>query len=214
MPSHFSHVWLFATLWTVAHQALLSMVFSRQEYWSAISFSRDLPDLAIKPRSLTSPAVGGRFFTTSTPPQFSSVTQSCLILCDPIDCSTLGITIHHQLPKATQLMCIAPVMPSNHIILCWPFLLQPSIFPSIRVFSDELALCIRWPQCWSFSFSISPFSEYSGLISFRIDWLHLLPAQESSPTPQFKSINSLALRFLYSTTLTSTHDFWENYSFD
>ena len=120
-----------------------------------------------------SPAVGGRFFTTSTPPQFSSVTQSCLILCDPIDCSTLGITIHHQLPKATQLMCIAPVMPSNHIILCWPFLLQPSIFPSIRVFSDELALCIRWPQCWSFSFSISPSNEYLGLISFKIDWLDL-----------------------------------------
>ena len=124
-----------------------------------------------------SPAVGGRFFTTSTPPQFSSVTQSCLILCDPIDCSTLGITIHHQLPKATQLMCIVPVMPSNHIILCWPFLIQPSIFPSIRVFSNESALHIRWPKYWSFSFSISLFNEHSGLISFRMDWLDLLAVQ-------------------------------------
>ena len=169
MPSHFSHVQLFATLWTVAHQAPSSMVFSRQEYWSAISFSRDLPDLAIKPWSLTSPAVGGRFFTTSTPPLFSSVAQSCPTLCDPIDCSTPGFPIHHQLPEPTQLMSIVSVIPSNHFILCWPLVLQPSIFPSIRVFSNELVLCIRWPKCWSFSFRISPSNEYSGLITFRID---------------------------------------------
>ena len=162
-----------------------------------------------------SPAVGGRFFTTSTPPQFSSVTQSCLILCDPIDCSTLGITIHHQLPKATQLMCIVPVMPSNHIILCWPFLIQPSIFPSIRVFSDELVLRVRRTKYWSFSF-ISPSNEYSGLIFFRIDWLDLLavPGTLKSLLQHHSSKASLVLSFLYSSTLTSIHDYWKNHSFD
>ena len=91
-------------------------------------------------------------------------------------------------------------MPSNHLILCHPLLLLPSIFPSIRVFSNELAPSIRWPKCWSFSFSISPSNEYSGLISFRMHWLDLLEVQgtlkESSPTPQFRSIHSLALSFL------------------
>ena len=85
-------------------------------------------------------------------------------------------------------------MPSNHLILCRPLLLLTSIFPSIRVFSNELALCIRWPKSWGFHFSISLSNEYSGLISFRIDWFDLLAVQgtqESSPTPQFKSINSL-----------------------
>ena len=105
-------------------------------------------------------------------------------------------------------------MPSNHLILFCPRLLLPSVFPSIRVFSNELALCIRWPKYWSFSFSISPSNEYSGLISFRMDWLDLLAVQgtqEFSPTPQFKSINSLALSFLYGPTLTSIHDYWKNH---
>ena len=109
------------------------------------------------------------------------------------------------------------VMPSSHLILCRPLLLLPSIFPSIRVFSNESVLRIRWPKYWSFSFSISPSNEYSGLISFRMDWLDLLTiqgTQESSPTPQVKSINSSALRFLYSPTLTSIHDHWKNHSFD
>ena len=92
-------------------------------------------------------------------------------------------------------------MPSNHLILCCPLLLLPSIFHSIRVFSNESVLHIRWPKYWSFSFNISPSNEHSGLISFRMDWLDLL--QESSPTPQFKSISSSALSFLYSPTLTS-----------
>ena len=90
-------------------------------------------------------------------------------------------------------------MPSNHLILCHPLLLPPSIFPSIRVFSNESALSIRWPKYWSFSFSISPSNEYSGLIYFRMNWLDLLgprDSQESSPTPQFKSINSSVLSFL------------------
>ena len=91
-------------------------------------------------------------------------------------------------------------MPSNHVILCHPLLLLPSVFPSIRIFSHESALHIRWPKYWSLSFSISSSNEYSGLISFRIDWFDLLKcsrdSQESSPTPQFKSINSLALNLL------------------
>ena len=98
---------------------------------------------------------------------------------------------------------------------CHPFLLLPSIFPSIRVFSNESGLYIRWPKYWSFSFSSSPFNEHSGLISFRMDWLDLFAGQgtlESSPTLQLKSINSLALSFLHSPTLTSIHDHWENQS--
>ena len=102
-------------------------------------------------------------------------------------------------------MPIESVMPSNHLILCRPLLLLPSIFPSIRVFSNESVLCIRWPKYWSFSFSISPSNDYSGLFSFRMDWLDLLAVQgtlkESSPTPQFKSISTLGLSFLYSSTL-------------
>ena len=115
-----------------------------------------------------------------------------------------------------KLLYIESVMPSNHLVLCRPLLLPPLIFPSIRVFSNESVLCIRWPKYWSFSFSISPSNEYSGLISFRMDWLDLLPrdSQESSPTPLFKSINSLVLSLLYGPTLTSTHDHWKNYSFD
>ena len=102
-------------------------------------------------------------------------------------------------------------MPSNHLILCRPLLLLPSIFPSIRVFSKESALLIRWPKYWSFSFCISPTNEYSGLISFRIDWLDLLAVQGTvkSPLQNHKSINSSALKFPHRPTLTSTHDYWK-----
>ena len=116
-----------------------------------------------------------------------------------------------------KLMSIESIMPSNHLILCCPLLLLPSIFPNIRVFSNKSVLCIRWPKYWSFSFNISPSIEYSGLISFRMDWLDLLAVQgtlESSPTPQFKSINSSVFSFLYSPTLTFIHDYWKNHSFD
>ena len=117
-----------------------------------------------------------------------------------------------------KLMCIESVMRSNHLILCHPLLLLPSVFPQIRVFSNESNLCIRWPKYWSFSFSISPSNEYSELLSFSIDWLDLLAVpgtlKESFPTPQFKSTNSSALSFLYSSTLTSIHDHWKNPSFD
>ena len=106
--------------------------------------------------------------------QFSSVTQSCPTLCDPMNCSTPDLPVHHQLLESTQTRVLESVMPSNHLILCPPLLLLPSIFPSIRVFSNESALRIRWPKYWSFSSSISPSNEHSGLISFRMDWLDLL----------------------------------------
>ena len=109
--------------------------------------------------------------------QFSSVAQLYPNLCDPMNCSMPGFPAHHQLPELTQLMSIESVMPSNHPILCCSLLLPPSIFPSIGVFSNESALHIRWPKYWSFSFSNSPSIEYSGLISFRIDWLDLLAVQ-------------------------------------
>ena len=144
--------------------------------------------------------------------QFSSVAQSCPTLCDPRDCSTPGLPFVTNSQSLLTLMSIESVMPSYHLIL----LLPPSIFPSIRVFSNESVLRFRWPKYWSFSFSIRPSNEYSGLISFRMDWLDLLAVQgtqESSPTPQFKSINSSVFSFLYGSTLTSIHDHWKNHSF-
>ena len=108
--------------------------------------------------------------------QFSSIQSlSHVRLCDPINCSTPGFPVHHQLLEPTQLMSIESVIPSNHLTLCHPLLLPPSIFSSFRVFSNESVLHIRWPKYWSFSISSS--SEYSGLISFRMDWLDLLAVQ-------------------------------------
>ena len=139
------------------------------------------------------------------------------------DSATSGTAAHQASVPITnpqsllKPMSIESVMPSNHLILCRPLLLLPSIFPSIRVFSNESVLQFRWPKYWSFSFSNSPSNEYSGLISFRIDWLDLLTVEgtlESCPTPQVKSINSLALSFLSSPTLTSIHDYWKNHSLD
>ena len=103
--------------------------------------------------------------------QFSSVARLCPTPCKLMDYSMPGFSVHHQLLDLTQLMSIESVMPSNHVILCHPLLLLPSIFPRIRVFSNEPVLHIRWPKDWSFSFSISPSNEHSGLISFRMDWL-------------------------------------------
>ena len=144
-----SHIWLFATPWSAAHQASLSITNS----WSLL-----------------------------------------------------------------KLKSIESVMSSSHLILCHPLLLLTSVFPSIRGFSNESVLHIRWSKYWSFRFSISPSNEYSGLISFRMDWLDLLAVQgtlqESSPTPQCKSINSSVLSFLHSPTLTSIHDYWKNHSLD
>ena len=110
-----------------------------------------------------------------------------------------------------KLMSIQSVMPSNHLILCFPLLL-PSVFPSIRVFPKESVLHIRWPKYWSFGFSISPSNEYSGLISFRIDWLDLLAVQGTLKSLQHHSSKASVLSFLYGPTLTSIHDHWKNHS--
>ena len=149
--------------------------------------------------------------------QFSSVAQSCLTLvtaCTAACQASLSFTNSWSLLK---LMSIEWVMTSNHLIHCYLLLFLTSIFPSIRVFSNESVLHIRWPKYWSFRFNISPPNEYSGLISCRTDWFDLLAVQgtqESTPMPQFKSINSLALSFLYSPTLTSIHDYWKNHRSD
>ena len=127
----------------------------------------------------------------------------------------LSSTISWSLLK---LMSIESMMLSNQLIFCRPLLLLPSIFRSISVFSNESAFRIKWPKYGRISFSISPSNEYPGLISFRMDWLDLLAVQgtlkESSPTPQFKRVNSLVLSFLYGPTLTSIRDYWKNHSFD
>ena len=160
-----------------------------------------------------------RLLTTFLPR--SSVQFSCSVVSDSLTPwikarqASLSITNSWSLLK---LMSIESVKPSSHLIFCRPLLLLPWIFPSIRVFSDESTLHIRWPKYWSFSFNISPSNEHPGLISFRMDWVWSpcspRDSQESSPTPQFKSINSLALSPLYSLTLTSIHDYWKNHSLD
>ena len=142
--------------------------------------------------------------------QVSPVTQSCPTLCDPVDCSMPGFPVHHQLLELPQnyVHWVGDAIQPSHPLSSPSF--PPSIFPRIRVFSSESVLRIRWPKYWSFSFSISLSNEYSGLISFRKDWLDLLAVQgtqEFSPTPQFKSINSSVLSFLCSPTLTSTRDY-------
>ena len=168
----------------------------------------------------TSTTKGSFLFITS----FSSVQSLTSVLLFVIPWTearqaSLSITNYWSLLKLTsteftQTHITESVMPSNYLILCHPLLLPPSIFPSILVFFKESVLCIRWLKYWSFSFNISPSNEYSGLTSFRMDWLDLLAVQESSPTPCFKSINSSVLSFLYSPTLTSINDYWKNYSLD
>ena len=111
--------------------------------------------------------------------QFSSVSQSCPTLCDPMNSSMLGLPVHHQLSEFTQTYVRPwPVMPSSHLILCHPLLLPPNP-PSIRVVSNESTVHMRWPKYWSFSFSINPSNEHPGLISFRMDWVDLLAVQGS-----------------------------------
>ena len=129
--------------------------------------------------------------------------------------TSLSITDFQSLLK---LMSIESVMPSNHLILCCPLLLQASIFPSIKVFSNKSALCIRWLEYWSFSFSINPSNVYSGLISFTIDWFDLLAVQGTLKSllqhHSSKASNSMSFSLLYGPTLKSIHDCWKNHSFD
>ena len=129
-----------------------------------------------------------------------------------MDCSMPGFPTHHQFLELAQTHVHWVGDPSNRLIFYHPLLLFSSIFPSIRVISNESVLHIRRPKYRSFNFSISPSNELSGLISFRVDWLDLLAVQgtqESSPTPQFKSFNSLVLSFHCSPTLTSIHNYWK-----
>ena len=148
--------------------------------------------------------------------QFSWSSLSVVSLCNPWTAARQASLSVANSQSLLKLMSIESGMPSNHLILCHPLFFPPSIFPSIKVFSNESVLCIRWPKYWSFS--ISPSNEYSGLISFRMYWFGSpcspRDSQKPSPIPQFKNINSLVLSFLYSPTLTSIHDYWENNSFD
>ena len=168
-------------------------------YWSAASFT--FPN----PMSFSQASV-----------QFSSVAQSRLTLCDPMDHSTPGLPVHHQLPELLKLMSFKLVMLSNHLILCRPLLLLPSIFPSIRIFPNETVLCIRWPKYWSFNFSISPSNQHSGLISFRMDWLDLLAVQgtlKSLLQHHSSKASILQCSAFFIVQLTSIHDYWKNHSF-
>ena len=145
--------------------------------------------------------------------QFSSVAQSCPTFCDPMDC------MQHVRPSITscrssfKLTLIESVMPPNNLVLCRPFFLLPSIFPSIRVFSNESVFHISWPKYWSFSFSISASNEYSGLISFRMNWLDLLAVQGTLKRfPQHHSSNSTYL-FTYFSTYLHTQRKWTKFYF-
>ena len=144
------------------------------------------------------------------------VTKSCLTLCNPLGYSQvpLSSTISQSLLKFTP---IESVMPSNHLILCPRLFLLPAFFPRMRLFFNELTLCIRWSKYWSFSFIISPSNEYSGLISSKIDWFDLFAVQgtlKSLLQHQFESINSSALCLLNGPALTCIHDCWKDHSLD
>ena len=170
---------LFATSWTVARQAPLSMEFFRQKYWTMLPFPT-----GIELTYLVILALAGRFFTTETPGKPSYMYIYTFLVLQLLGCVQLFATrwtaacqasLSSSLSQSlTKLMFLESMMPSSHLILCCPLLFLPSIFPNIRVFSNELALHIRWPKYWRFRFSTSSSSEYSGLISFRINWFDLL----------------------------------------
>ena len=225
---------------TVARKAPLSMGFCRQEYQSGLPFPSpgDLADPQIKPMSLISPALASGFFTTSATweahkmglrgihlpnsalihvVQFSSVTQLCPTLCNPMDCSIPGFPVHHQpleLAQTHVYWVSDAIQPSHPLSSLSPPAFNLSqhqgLFQGVSS-SHQVAKVLE------FSFNISPSNKHSGLNLFRIDWFDLLAVQgilEFSPTPQFKSINSSALSFLYSPTLTSIDDYWKKRSFD
>ena len=152
--------------------------------------------------------------------QFSSVQSlSCIQLFVTPWIAALQASLSTPNSRSSlKLMSIDSVMPSSYLILCCPLLLLPPIPPSIRVFSNELTLRMRWPKYWSFSFSISPSHEHPGLISFRTDWLDLFAVQETLKSllqhHSSKALNSSELSFLHSPTLTSIHDYWKNHSLD
>ena len=147
--------------------------------------------------------------------------QSCLTLCHPMDCSTPSFLVHSPSSGACPNSSMDSVMPSNHLILCHPLLLLPTIFPSIRVFPNELAVCMRccgmrWPKYWSFNFSTSLSNDYSGLISFRIHLLDLLVVKETLKSllqhhSSSENISSSLLSLLCGPTITSIHDYWKSH---
>ena len=149
--------------------------------------------------------------------QFSSVAQSCLTLCNTVNCRTPGLPIHHQLPEFTQThvhRVSDAIQPSHPLSSPSPPAPNPS---SIRVFSNESTLCMRWPKYWSFSFSIIPSKEHPGLISFRMDWLDLLAVQGTRKRLlQHHSSKASILRHsaFFTVQLTSIHDHWKNHSLD
>ena len=210
----------------IDYQAFLSMGFSRQEYWHGLPCLPPgyLADPGIKPESLMSPALAGTFFTTNSTREALTNKSVSQFIYSVVPYSATPWTAAHQASLSItnsqsppKPMSIESMMPPNHLILCHPLLLLPSIFPSIRVFSNETALRIRWPKYWSFSFSISPSNEYSGLIS--LGWTGWISVQSKGlsrvfSNTTFKSINSSALSFLYGPSLTSIHDYWKNHGFD
>ena len=181
------------TSWTASHQAPLSTGCSRQEYWSGLPCPSPILNHSRYQRARCFLAGKAKrdLVTGLKVPQFSLVAQSCPTLCNPMDCSRPGFPVHHQLLELAQLMSINLLMPSNHLILCRPLLLPPSIFPSIRVFSDKSALHIRWPKYWSFSFNISTSNEHPGLIS--TGWI---------------SLQSKGLSRVFSNTTVQKHQFF------
>ena len=213
----------FVISWTITCQVPLSVGFLRQDYWSGLPFSSpgNLPDPGIQTRVC---CIDRRALYSWAIIRWDlylcwSVTQSCLTLCDPMDHSTPGFPVHHHPPEFSQTH-VHWVIPSNHLVLCHPLLLLLSIFPSIRVFSNESALHIRWTKYWSFSFSISPSNKYSGLISFKMHWLDLLAVQgtlksllqhHSSKASILWGSAFFMVQLLHGPT--SIHD-WENHSFD
>ena len=163
---------------------------------------------------------GDLFYTKFTGINVVVAVQSllCPTLCDPMDCSTSGFPVLHCLQSLHKLMSIKSVMPSPYLILCRPLLLLPSICPSIRVLSNESVLHLRWPKCWSFSFNISPSNEYSGLISFRMDWFDLLAVQGILKNLlQYHSSKALILQhsdFFMVQLSYLQMTYWKNYSFE
>ena len=218
-----SNVWLFVTPRTAACQSPLFMGFSRQEYRSG--FPCPSPGESSQSRDWTQVShTAGRFLPSESPEKpnikcsVSSVQSlnRVLLFATPWIAprqAPLSITNSWSLLK---LMSIELVMPSNHLILCLPLLLPPSIFPSIRVFSNESALHIKWPKYWSFSFSISPPTEYSGLISFRMDWLDLSVVQGTlkSLLQHHSSKASILQHSAFLTVQLSIPDYWKNHSLD
>ena len=149
--------------------------------------------------------------------QFSSVAQSCPTLCDPMNHTMPGLPVHPNSRSPPKPMSIESVMPSNHLILCHPRLLLPSIFPSIRAFSNESALSIRWPKYWSFSVNLSPSKEHPGLTSFRMNWLDLLTVQGTRKSLLQHHSSKASILWhsaFFMAQFSQPYDYWKNHSFD